>query len=150
MVTTTSKKVSSSGLLKVVETKVDCNYSAVDGIQIDKVLDNVAICGIVQAEKVNEALDIVGKVTLTSIYVDTEKVVHSSRNMVDFNEKVQLVDADAVVVVPKVKNIKTRKETSVFVNATIYLELEIYGVCQENLNYIEPNSFWINRRNCNR
>lgn len=140
MVTTTSKKVSSSGLLKVVETKVDCNYSAVDGIQIDKVLDNVAICGIVQSEKVNEALDIVGKVTLTSIYVDTEKVVHSSRNMVDFNEKVQLVDADAVVVVPKVKNIKTRKETSVFVNATIYLELEIYGVCQENLNYIEPNS----------
>ncbi len=140
MATTTSKKVSNGGLLKVVETKVDCNYSAVEGVQIDKVLDNYATCEILQVEKINEMLDIAGRVHLTSVFVDAEKNVHSNVAMVDFAEKIQIMDADAIVVIPKVKNIKARKETSVFVDCTICMDLEIYGVCQENVNYIEPNS----------
>ena len=143
---TATKRVSNSGLLRVVETKVNCNYSAVDGVQIDKILDGIAHVQIEQAEKVNEALDIVGKVTFTGVYSDTEKHLYSNNNMVYFNEKIQIVDADAVVVVPKVKGIKQRKETSVFVDATIILELEIYGVVQDNINYVEPNNEGLNEK----
>lgn len=144
MATTKHIKISNGGLLKVVETKVNCNYSAVDGVQIDKILDNIVNPSVSQAEKVNDQLDIVGRVGLTSLYLDTEKNLQTNISVVDFSEKVQVPDADAIVVVPKVKSVKSRKETAVFVDLVITLELEIYGVIQETLSFVEAGNEGLN------
>ncbi len=140
MATTKHVKVSNGGLLKVVEAKVNCNYSAIDGVQIDKILDNVVNFSLTQTEKVNDLLNVSGRVNLRSIYLDTEKNLQTSDVSVDFSEKVQIPDADAVVVVPKVKSVKSHKETAVFVDTSIILDLEIYGVLQEVLTFIEAGS----------
>ncbi len=132
-----SKKVSNGGLLKVVETKVNCNYSAENDILIDKVLDGFAYASVEQSEKINETLECSGKVNFTSVYTDVEKQIHSSAIQADFSDKIQIPDADAVVVVPKVKAVKQRRETSTFVEATITLELEVYGIIQDTLTFVE-------------
>lgn len=140
MATTKHVKVSNGGLLKVVEAKVNCNFSVIDGVQIDKILDNIVTPSVAQSEKVNDFLDVSGKVNLKSIYLDTEKNLHTSDVLVDFSEKVQIPDADAVVVLPKVKSVKSHKETAVFVDTTIILDLEIYGVLQEVLTFVEAGN----------
>ncbi len=135
-----TKKVCNSGLIKVVETKVNCNYSTENDVVIDKILDGFAYASVDQSERVGETLQVAGKVNFTGVYLDVEKQVHSAIIQADFSDKIQTIEADAIAVCPKIKAIKQKKETSVFVEATIIIELEVYGVIQETLCYTEPNN----------
>lgn len=139
-ITSSTKKVASKGLIKTLETKVNCSYTTEEERIIDKVLDGVVTCVIDSSEKVGDFLQFAGKVCLNSVYVGVDKQVGSERVETLFNDKIQVGDVEAISVIPKVKSVKQRRETSNFVDATITLLVEVYGVVQETISYVEPNN----------
>ena len=132
-----TKKVANKGLIKTIEVKVGCNYQVEDGRLVDKVLDGNATCSIETTEKVGDFLQFAGKVNLTSVFVDSEKQLGSEKVETTFSEKVQVGDISAFVVIPVVVSVKQRRETSTYVDCTITLRLEVYGVMQDSIAYVE-------------
>lgn len=135
-----TKKVANKGLIKTIELKVNCSYQTEDGKLIDKVLDGFATCSIETSEKVGDFLQFAGKMNLTSVYVDTEKQLASERVEASFSEKVQIGDVDATAVVPSIVSVKQRRETSTFVDCTVTLLVEVYGVMQDTIAFIEAGN----------
>ena len=140
MAVASTKKVASKGLIKTLEIKTNCSYQTEDGKFIDKILDGIANVSVETSEKVGDFLQFVGKVCLTSIFVDNEKQLGSEKIESNFSEKVQIGDADATVIIPKVVSVKQRRETSNYVDCSIILSVEIYGVLQETIAYVDSGN----------
>ncbi len=138
-IVSSTKKMASRGLVKSLELKVNCSFQTEDKV-IDKVLDAFAVATIDSSEKVGDFLQFAGKVNLTSLFVDQDKQLQSENFVANFGEKVQVGDADALSVIPKIECVKQRKETSSYVDCVVTLLVEVYGVTQETITYIEPNN----------
>ena len=141
-----TKKIANKGLIKTLEIKASCSYQTEDGRFIDKILDGIANCTIETSEKVGDFLQFAGKVVLTSVFVDNEKQLGSERVEANFTEKVQIGDVDATAIIPTITAVKQRRETSSFVDCTISVLVEIFGVMQETIAYVEagtPN--WVEK-----
>ena len=135
-----TKKVANKGLVKTLEIKTSCSYQTEDGRLIDKILDGIANCTIETSEKVGDFLQFAGKVSLTSVFVDNEKQLGSERVETNFTEKVQIGDVDTTAIIPTITAVKQRRETSSFVDCTITISIEIFGVMQETIAYVEAGN----------
>ncbi len=135
-----TKKVANKSLVKTLELKTSCSYQTEDGKFIDKILDGIASVSIETSEKVGDFLQFAGKVNLTSVFVDSEKQLGSEKIESNFSEKVQIGDVDATAIIPKIISVKQRRETSNYVDCTIILTIEIYGVLQETIAYVDAGN----------
>ena len=119
-----TKKVATTKLIKVVETKVNGHYNTDESNAIDKVLDGYGLCFIEASEKFGDNFQISGKANFVSVYADENKLLCSESLALDFNEKVAVGDADGLYCKP-----------------TIEVE-EV--VCQNNSSFTVPEEFEIN------
>lgn len=128
-----TKKVATTKLIKVVETKVNGHYSTEDSGAVDKVLDGYGLCIIEASEKFGDNFQVSGKVNFVSVYSDENKLLCSQNLVLDFNEKIAVGDADALFAKPILKNIKQTRETPSIVEVTATVELAIYGTTSETI-----------------
>lgn len=138
-IVSSTKKIASRGLVKSLELKVNCSFQTEDKA-IDKVLDAFATAVIDSNEKVGDFLQFAGRVNLTSLFVDQTKQLQCENFVANFGEKVQVGDVDAISLVPKIEAVKQRKETSNYVDCMVTILVEIYGVWQETISFVEPNN----------
>ena len=133
-----TKRIANKRIIKIVETRLSTNFT-LDEIKIDKILDGYANCQIDVVEKLGDQLNIAGKINFVSVFVDEEKILNKKDFSFDLNEKVAIIEDEAIFVLPRVKSIKQSKETSSLVEVSIILELAIYGLKSEQLVYLENN-----------
>lgn len=128
-----TKKVATTKLIKVVETKVNGHYNTDESNAIDKVLDGYGLCFIEASEKFGDNFQISGKANFVSVYADENKLLCSESLALDFNEKVAVGDADGLYCKPTIKSIKQTRETPNIVDISLIIELAIYGITSDTL-----------------
>lgn len=140
-----TQKVMSKQLLKQVETKVDGRVILSDEIVVQKLLDCIANVKIVAEEKLGDYLQFSGEVDATIIFSNKEGLLNSEKNVLEFNEKINISDADGVCIIPEISTIKYNKESDSVVEVSIVVKNKIYGCAAEEFPVVigEDDGFFI-------
>lgn len=137
-------KVATKSLVKVVETNVTGRLLIEDENIIDRVLGCMGCAQITNEDRIGDAVQLSGTINLSVMYTQGSKSITNGRVVVDFVERFDLIGVENVSYLPTIKSYKATKESdkSIVVSATI--ETRIYGVRNEEFEVLtcqEPEVF---------
>lgn len=140
---TTTYKVASKQLVKVMETTVSGKIALTDERIIDKALIGEGFVNIVSEDKIGENILISGEVKVNALFLSSGKI-DSEETKIEFSERITLGELEATNFVPKLKSVKINKDTDKILSVVCVVETRVYGVSTKNENVLvgEGDNFY--------
>lgn len=143
-------RVATKKLIKVVETSVTGRLNREDENIIDKSLGGVGRVFMLSEDKIGETTQLSGEVNFSVYYTLMDKSISSDNIQMEFIEKVSLGGVENTAVVPTIKSYKITKDSEKSISVNAVVEIRIYGVMQEDVSilggeeegfYLKPEKF---------
>jgi len=139
-----TNKVATKGLVKVLETMVTGRLVIEDENIIDRTQGGVGRVSIISEDRVGDNIQISGSVNFSAIYTRGDKSISSGQIVLDFIERVDATGLENVVFVPTIKGYKTIKESDKSISVNVTIETRMYAVTSEEVGFLvgEEDGFY--------
>ena len=139
-INSSTKKVVSKKLIKVIETKAQASVLVDEQKGVDKVLSVACLPSVVSNDLLGEFLQISGKCDIDVCFADREKNLDTQKEVVEFSERVQVGSFENVYVVPRLKKVQYKQAGVNLIDVVATIDLSVWGALVEEISPIEANN----------